>query len=329
MHDCEVRLKQELGVSSGRRCKGAGMALVVGLGELLWDVLPDGKRLGGAPSNFAYISSLLGNHATLVSRVGNDDLGREAVARVSNLGVDASHIQVDSVHPTGTVSVTLDDRGIADFRIVREVAWDYIEWNADIRQLAAQAEVVCFGTLAQRQEPSKSTIHHFLRATRESCLRIFDVNLRQSYYDATILKTGFALATVVKANDEELPVVLQACGLPTSSDEGADAELLMQHFGMELICITRGQKGSLLMKKDASYSEHPGFRVQVADTVGAGDAFTAALAHYYRLGHSLDTINAAANRIGSWVASHKGATPAATPEEISRLVGVQETSAGL
>ena len=121
-------------------------------------------------------------------------------------------------------------------------------------------------------------------------------------------------------------MVLQACGLPTSNDEVSDAELLLQHFGMELVCVTRGVRGSLLMNKDG-HSEHPGFRVQVADTVGAGDAFTAALAQHYRLGHSLNSINAAANRIGSWVASQPGATPAATPEEISRMLGAQETSA--
>lgn len=302
------------------------MALVVGLGELLWDLLPGGKQLGGAPSNFAYISSLLGNQSVVVSRVGDDDLGREAVERVRSLGLDTTYIQTDDRHPTGTVNVTVDDQGIADFRIVREVAWDYIEWNGVVQQLATKADVVCFGSLAQRQEPSRSTIHHFVRATRESCLRIFDVNLRQSYYDAVILKTGFALATVVKVNDEELPVVMQACGLPTSSDEATDAELLMQHFGMELVCVTRGQKGSVLVSKKGC-SEHPGFRVQVADTVGAGDAFTAALAHHYRLGLSLNAINAAANRIGSWVASQPGATPPASAEEIARLLGALETSA--
>ncbi len=301
-------------------------AVVVGLGELLWDLLPGGKQLGGAPSNFAYISSLFGNHAAVVSRVGNDELGREALDRVKALGLDAACIQIDDRHPTGTVSITVDDQGIADFRIVREVAWDYIEWNSTLQQLAAKTDVVCFGSLAQRQEPSRSTIHHFVRATREKCLRIFDVNLRQAYYDGVTLKTGFALATVVKVNDQELPVVLQACGLPTSNDEVADAELLLQHFGMELVCVTRGVKGSVLMNK-AGYSEHPGFRVQVADTVGAGDAFTAALAHHYRLGHPLNVINACANRIGSWVASQPGATPPATPEEISRMLGALETSA--
>ena len=262
----------------------------------------------------------------MVSRVGNDELGREAIARVSQLGLDTSSIQVDERYPTGTVHVNVDPQGIADFRIVRDVAWDHIEWSNALQQLATKADIVCFGSLAQRQEPSRSAIHHFVRATRESCLRIFDVNLRQAYYDAVILKTGFALSTVVKVNDEELPVVMQACGLPTSNDELADSELLMQHFGMELVCVTRGQKGSLLVNKNG-HSEHPGFRVQVVDTVGAGDAFTATLAHYYKLGQPLDAINAAANRVGAWVASQPGATPAATREEISRMLGVQETSA--
>ncbi|MGZ4815264.1 MAG: carbohydrate kinase family protein [Terriglobales bacterium] len=303
------------------------MALVVGLGEVLWDLLPGGKQLGGAPANFAYISSLLGNQSAVVSRVGDDELGRELLGRLKQLKLDTSYVQVDDRHPTGTVHVKVDANGFPEFDIVQDVAWDHLEWNNALQQLAASTDVVCFGSLAQRQEPSRSTIHHFLRATRESCLRIFDVNLRQAFYNPVTLKTGFALSTVVKVNDEELPVVLQACGLPTSNDELADSELLMQHFGMELVCVTRGQKGSLLVNKDR-HSEHPGFRVKVADTVGAGDAFTAALAHHYRLGYSLDVINAAANRVGSWVASHPGATPAAGPEDVARLLGAQETSAG-
>ena len=303
------------------------MAVVAGIGELLWDLLPNGKQLGGAPSNFAYISSLLGNHAAVVSRVGDDPLGTEALERLKALGIETANVQTDDTHFTGTVDVTIDANGLPEFRIARSVAWDYIEWNGAVQKLASEADIVCFGSLAQRQEPSRSAIHQFLRATRESCLRIFDVNLRQSYYDAITLKTGMALATVVKVNDEELPVVLQSCGLPTKSDDDvSDAELLLEHFGMELVCVTHGQRGSLLLGKDKR-SEHPGFRVQVVDTVGAGDAFTATLAHFYRTGQSLEVINDAANRVASWVATQPGATPAATSEQIAELLGIGQTSA--
>ena len=301
------------------------MAVVVGIGELLWDLLPGGKQLGGAPSDFAYISSLLGDRAVVVTRVGDDLLGKEAIQQLQMIGVEPGRVQIDSTHPTGTVEVSIDDHGLPDFRIAANVAWDCLEWNDGLQGLAMEADIICFGSLAQRQEPSRSTIHRFLRATRESCLRIFDVNLRQSYYDAIVLKTGLALATVVKVNDGELPVVLESCGLPSISDDTADAELLLEHFGMELVCVTRGQKGSLLLARDKR-SEHPGFRVPVADTVGAGDAFTATFAHYYHAGHSLNDINDAANRMASWVASQPGATPPATPEEITELLGTHRAS---
>ena len=302
------------------------MAVVIGIGELLWDLLPGGKQLGGAPSNFAYISSLLGDRAVVVSRVGDDALGREAGTRLQSLNLETASVQVDDAHPTGTVNVTIDDNGLPDFRIAADVAWDYLEWNEGLQKLAARADIVCFGSLAQRKEPSRTTIHRFLRATRESCLRIFDVNLRQTYYEAITLKTGLALATVVKVNDGELPVVLECCGLPSNNEDIADAELLLEHFGMELVCVTRGQKGSLLLGKEGR-SDHPGFRVSVADTVGAGDAFTATFAHFYRAGQSLDLINDAANRMASWVASQRGATPPATAEEIAQLLGSHVTSA--
>src|SRR3954451_23766651 len=149
--------------------------LFIGLGELLWDLLPSGRQLGGAPANFAYIASLLGNRAAVISRVGNDDLGREARDRCSSLGLDISHLQSDPVRPTGTVNVKVDSVGVPEFDIVENVAWDGLEYTPDLKQLAPQADVVCFGSLAQRQEPSRTTIQQFLKATRESCLRIFDV----------------------------------------------------------------------------------------------------------------------------------------------------------
>ena len=293
--------------------------LFIGLGELLWDLLPTGRQLGGAPANFAYIASLLGNRSAVVSRVGADELGREARDRCSAMGLDISHLQSDPARPTGTVNVKLDAQGIAEFEIVENVAWDNLEWSPDLKSLAGIADVVCFGSLAQRREPSRGTIQQFLKTTRESCLRIFDVNLRQNYYTPVILKTGFALATVVKMNHVELPIVLNSVGLSPTDDEQADAELLLEHYGLELVCITRGASGSILVSRKGN-SDHSGFRIKVADTVGSGDAFTATLAHGCRQGLSLEATNEAANRMGAWVASQPGATPSGIPEELLRAV---------
>ena len=304
-----------MGFSPGKRMP----PLFIGLGELLWDLLPSGRQLGGAPANFAYIASLLGNRSAVVSRIGQDDLGREARDRCSALSLDVSHLQIDPARPTGTVNVKLDSLGQPEFEIVDNVAWDNIEYTADLIQLAGKADVVCFGSLAQRHDPSRSTIQQFIKATRESCLRIFDVNLRQNFYTPVILRTGFALSTVVKMNHTELPIVMAAIGLPLSDDEFADAQLLLDHYGLELVCITRGAFGSILVSRKAK-SDHSGFRVKVADTVGAGDAFTATLAHGCRQGLSLEAINEAANRVGGWVASQPGATPSGIPDELLRAV---------
>jgi fructokinase len=296
--------------------------LFIGVGELLWDLLPSGRQLGGAPANFAYIASLLGNQSAVISRVGSDELGREARDRCSSLGLDISHVQSDPTRPTGTVNVKVDSLGVPDFEIVENVAWDNLEWTPDLKALSGVADVVCFGSLAQRREPARSTIQQFLKTTRESCLRIFDVNLRQSHYTPVILRTGFALSTVVKMNHVELPIVLAAIGLPSTDDERADAELLLEHYGLELVCVTRGASGSILVSRKG-YSDHSGFRIKVADTVGAGDAFTATLAHGCRLGLSLEAINEAANRMGGWVASQPGATPSGIPEDVLRAVAAR------
>lgn len=294
-------------------------SLFIGLGELLWDLLPNGRQLGGAPANFAYIASLLGNRAAVVSRVGADDLGREARERCSSLGLDISHLQTDQARPTGTVNVKLDMQGVAEFDIVENVAWDNLEWTPDLKSLASIADVVCFGSLAQRREPARSTIQQFLKTTRESCLRIFDVNLRQNYYTPVILRTGFALASVVKMNHVELPIVLEAVGLGATDDEQANAELLLEHYGLELVCVTRGANGSILVGRKGT-SDHTGFRVKVADTVGSGDAFTATMAHGCRHGLPIEAINEAANRMGAWVTSQPGATPSGIPEDLLRAV---------
>jgi fructokinase len=282
--------------------------IVVGLGELLWDLFPAGKQLGGAPANFAYITSLLGDDGIPASSLGRDVLGAEAIHRLGELGLAATFIQEDPHHPTGTVKVAVDSAVQPRFEIPENVAWDFLDWTPQWQQLAQQADAVCFGSLAQRSERSRSTIGSFLRASRRGALRIFDVNLRQNFYTAEVLAQSMKLATIVKLNHEELPKIMRLIELENRGEQDSACRLLSSH-SLKLVCITRGNGGSLLVSSD-EHSEHPGFNVKVADTVGAGDAFTAALVHGYLRGTALAQINETANRVGAWVASQSGATPA-------------------
>ncbi len=280
---------------------------VVGLGEVLWDVLPARTCLGGAPANFAYITTLMGDRGIVVSSVGEDSRGVEALRLMEELGLDIDHVQTDRQHPTGCVQVTVDGKGVAEYQIAKPVAWDYLEWTLDWQHLAEKADAVCFGSLAQRSEASRSTIRKFLRATPQHTLKVFDVNLRQAYFCRETICESMELADLVKLNDEELPRVMSLCNLP-HKDEQSSAQQLIDKFKLKLMCITRGDHGSLLVS-GAQASEHPGFRVKVADTVGSGDAFTAGLVHEYLHGASLSLMNEVANLVGAWVASEVGAMP--------------------
>jgi len=281
---------------------------VVGLGELLWDMFPSGKKLGGAPANFAYIASLLGENGIPVSRVGHDGLGDELVERLAAGGLPTNFIQNDADHPTGTVKVEVDSAGQPRFEISTGVAWDFIEWTPQLANVARECDAVCFGSLAQRSPQSCSSIRNFLAATRPEAVRVFDVNLRQHFYDADVISDSLKSATIVKMNHEELPRIMQLFALE-HRDEQSSSQRLAELFHLRLVCITRGEAGSLLVTPGGSHS-HAGFRVHVADTVGAGDAFTAALVHEYLRGSSLAAMNDAANRMGAWVASQIGGMPA-------------------
>lgn len=280
---------------------------IVGLGELLWDLLPSGKQLGGAPANFAYITNLLGDVGIPASRVGRDALGDEAIQRLARLGLSAAYVQRDTIYPTGTVKVEVDSSGQPRFDISATVAWDFLQWTPAWQQLAQQADAVCYGSLAQRSPQSRATIRKFLEATRPEAVRIFDVNLRQDFYTAQVLAESMQLATIVKLNHEELPVIMRLFECENRG-EVASAQQLLALYDLQLVCLTRGNRGSLLLSAE-EYSEHPGFRVKIADTVGAGDAFTAALLNGYLRETSLAHINETANRVGAWVASQAGATP--------------------
>jgi fructokinase len=292
--------------------------IVVGLGELIWDFLPGGKQLGGAPANFAYISHLLGADSVVASRIGDDALGREAKARLARLGISTQYLQSDLQHPTGTVRVRLDEQGEATFAVNENSAWDYLEWTGAWEELAQKTDVVCFGTLGQRVASARGTIIQFLEETCPRALRVFDVNLRHSFFDARMLKRSLELATIVKLNQAELTTLARLLRVQTKTEEET-ARLLLGEFDLELIAITRGQHGSLLVTRE-DLSDHAGLRVRVKDTIGAGDAFIAALAHYYLRRAPLALISEAANRMGAWVATQDGATPYADAQILEELL---------
>ncbi|HWS90291.1 MAG TPA: carbohydrate kinase [Pyrinomonadaceae bacterium] len=291
----------------------------VGLGELIWDLFPEGRRLGGAPSNFAYISRLLGDDAAVASRVGRDALGDEAVERLGRAGLPTEYLQRDGERPTGTVGVRIGADGEPHFNVNENSAWDYLEWTPEWEGLAARASVVCFGTLGQRRPEARETIRRFLEATNQAALRLFDVNLRHSFFTPDMLARSLRLSTVVKLNAEELSAAGSMLSLGATGELETARELL-KLFDLTLVAVTRGASGSLLVSGDAS-DEHPGFRAaRVADTIGCGDAFAAALAHCLRRGAPLSTCNEVANRVGSWLATQQGATPEADPQTIARLL---------
>lgn len=291
--------------------------VIVGLGEVLWDVFPSHKHLGGASTNFAYISSLLGDEGIVASRIGDDDLGSEVLARLKSLGLNTGLVQKDPIHPTGTVQVQLAADGQPTFEFTPAVAWDFLEWTPEWQALAQRADAVCFGSLAQRNPLSHETIQSFVHALRPGTIRVFDINLRQTFYSPEVLSQSVESADILKLNHEEVPLLLRNLDMELTDDLSA-ARQLCARFPLKLICITRGSGGSLLCTPQ-EHHEHRGHPVTVADTVGAGDAFTATLVHHYLRGSNLSTMNEAANRMGSWVASRPGATPVLEEELIATV----------
>lgn len=297
---------------------------IVGLGELLWDLLPEGQRLGGAPANFAVMAGRLGDCAVIASRVGADPLGVEARARLAELPVDSSLVQLDEDLPTGTVTVAFHD-GEPQYDIHEPAAWDRLELTPEWQELAARADAVCFGTLAQRNPRSRETIRGFLALTRPECVRVMDVNLRAPHWSAETLREGLAMATLVKLNADELPEVLRTSGAcPYAQSRGDEEETvrcarrLMERYPVRLVCVTMGAGGSMLVTR-AGRHRHGGRVVRVRDTVGAGDAFTAALVHYALRGAPLETLNEAGNRWGAWMASQPGAMPELPNEVLAEM----------
>ncbi|HWL07345.1 MAG TPA: carbohydrate kinase [Planctomicrobium sp.] len=280
--------------------------IVIGLGELLWDVFPDGRRTGGAPANFAFQAGQLGCQGTLVTRIGTDASGNDLLAALEGKDLDLSGVQRDPQHPTGWVSVALNEQGHPEYTIHENVAWDAMEVTPELKAIMQQADAVCFGTLAQRHPVSRATIQTAVSLTPATCLRVYDVNLRQNYYDADWVAASLKLATVVKLNDEELPVLARMFSLP--EDPVTFSRELISWFGLKMVCLTRGAKGCLIVTPDEVH-DVAGKAVKVADTVGAGDSFTAGFVFAQLQNWNPGLSAEFANRIGGMVASRQGAMP--------------------
>jgi fructokinase len=279
---------------------------VLAIGEVLWDLLPSGRQLGGAPANFAYHCRALGAEARLVTRIGDDALGREVLERFRQLGMPTDTTTVDSEAATGTVAVELGPGGQPRFSILENVAWDRISADESAIRYAKCADALYFGSLAQRTEPARRAIRSLLTAAPPESLRIFDVNLRPPFIDRDVIEGSLELANVLKLNDQELPVFAKLFGL--SGGDGDQLWKLAGRFNLTTVVLTRGQRGSLIGTK-SGWSDHSGLTVEVCDTVGAGDAFTAALAVGLLAGWEPAAINHRASEVAAFVCTRPGGMP--------------------
>ena len=286
---------------------------VVGLGEVLWDVLPEGKKLGGAPANFAYhAGQFLGMDNTIaVSALGEDKLAEETIEALKEHGLNDLLPRVP--YPTGTVQVQLDEQGIPTYDIKENVAWDNIPFDDDIAEIARNCRAVCFGSLAQRNVVSRETIQKFLDATPADCLKIFDINLRQQFYTQEILRESFQRCNILKINDEELVLIGRMFGYP-----GLDIEnkcwLILGKYNLDMLVLTCGTNGSYVFTPGhVSFQETP--KVKVADTVGAGDSFTGSFVGSILNGKSVPEAHRTAVQVSAYVCTQNGAMPT-YPEEL-------------
>ena len=277
--------------------------VIVGIGEILWDMLPSGKALGGAPANFAYHAARLGEEGWAVSAVGDDALGREIQDIVADKKLNS--IIATSDKPTGTVEVELNDKGVPKYNIMEDVAWDNIPYTAAMEALASRADAVCFGSLVQRMN-SRQTVQRFLRALRPDALKVFDINLRQHYYTKEVIEESLRLADILKINDDEIGIVSKMLSL--GEDPTAACRDLIALYGLDLVILTKGPDGSEVITANQVIPQGTD-DVEIVDTVGAGDSFTAAFVVSYLRGDTLAQAQRLASETASYVCAHKGAMP--------------------
>lgn len=287
---------------------------IAAFGELLWDLLPSGKVLGGAPTNFIYRINSFGDEGSLLSKVGNDKAGREAREALRNLGVSDENIQTDYEFPTGSVKITIDKNGVPDFNIITDVAYDHIEINAEMMDAFSQADCVCFGTLVQRYGISKNTLRELIHEAPD-VVKFLDVNLRKKCYTAQTLEDSLRMANILKTNDEELLITKELLGLQNETLRDL-AEEAIEKFKLDIILCTLGSNGAFCLTNDGVFYYDPGYQISLGDTVGAGDAFSAGFVHYYMNGYPIDEALRFGNAAGAMVATTTGATAPISKEEI-------------
>ncbi len=279
--------------------------LIAGIGELLWDVLPSGKQLGGAPCNFAFHCIQAGCEGFVVSAIGKDKPGEELKQRLMELGLNTTFIQ-ENEYPTSTVSVELHEQGHPFYTIHENVAWDHIQWDNDLAGLALKLDAVCWGSLAQRNPESRHVIHSFVSALKPGCFKVFDINLRQAYFTKEIIFNSITLADVLKLNEDELPILADFLGFKGKPEKQLDR--VFDYFNLKYIVYTMGTRGSIIKSAEAySFNEAP--KIQVVDTIGAGDSFTAFFISGILRGNPLREIHKKASEIASFICTQKGATP--------------------
>lgn len=281
--------------------------LIIGIGEILWDKLPDGKRLGGAPANFAWHIAQAGLDSYVVSAIGNDEEGDEILQALKHK--DLHHLLTRTPYPTGSVDVELDPQGVPRYQIHEQVAWDYIPFTSQLEALAARTRAVCFGSLAQRNAVTRATIDRFLNAMPEGedRYKIFDMNLRQHYYTSTLLQNSLRKCNILKLNDEELLTVKSLFGY-AQTDFGDICRQLLADYNLKILILTCGTDGSTIFTPETT-SFYPTPRVEVRDTVGAGDSFTAAFTATLLKGLPLTEAHRRAVEISAYVCTCDGAMP--------------------
>lgn len=279
--------------------------LVVGLGEVLWDMLPEGRKIGGAPVNFAYHAGQFGIDTMAVSAIGNDKLGEDTIAEMN--GKHLNHIFPSVPYPTGSVQVSLDEKGVPAYDIKENVAWDNIPFTNEIESVARSCRAVCFGSLAQRNAVSRNTIRKFIESTPDGCIRIFDINLRQNFYTSNVIHDSLELCNILKINDEEIMLVSRMFNYDSSNIENV-CRTIMEDFSLEMVILTCGTKGSYIFTK-GGVSFMPTPKVNVADTVGAGDSFTGSFCAAILRGLPVAEAHKKAVEVSAYVCTQNGAMP--------------------